>query len=616
MSRKKKILLGIIIVLVVVWVGVYKFGSNKKADTVNGAEDKIVPRVGIQVIEKRDEIRVPVFLSGKIKPKKYTLVKSKSNGYLQYIMGIGEEVRAGQELFRIYDEGVEANYYNALAGLVTAQQSLAEVKAVSYESVKQAELGVKIAEANLSLGTKSLVNTRKSTEQGIETARDSGRASYESAYNSVEQMMRFLGGANASEYAFKGLLNYNSLARAQAEEQFRKALHTNYANEDANYANMRMVDANVEEGLEEMEGVIGEVKRAGDLAYVDLNYCLVTIDFSQTIIDGYKAQLSALLLSLNGANASVKAAKNGIKTAKNAKDSVVEAAEIRVLQAENGVENAKASLELAKSGVKTRRLGAEAQLNGAQGQFDMAKYQFDNLVMPARFSGTVISNLKEAGDQVSIGTGVLEMGNVGEIEIELEISPRDVRYLTVGAEAKIKETRNKEIKKLRDTNSANDANYYVGTLTEIGPAALGGSGKVVVVVEADNSDYQFVAGEVAEVELELVYRGDGMILVPLSSVVVGQNESYVWIVSEEEAEKLSNKEVEGDDGNLKLSQMSSNNSNVKNIVNKRIIVTGEVYGGMVEVVSGLSEGDRVVVERGGFLGEGDSVEIEKQEIEK
>jgi len=569
MSRKKKILIPVVIVLVIVWIGVARSGALKPDENEASAEG-IIPKVEIQVVEKRDVVKVLVFLSGKIKPKKYTLVKSKSNGFLQYIMPISEEVRAGQELFKIYDEGVEANYYNALAGLVTAQQNLTEVEAVSGDSVRQAELGVKSADAGLNLARKSLENTRKSMEQGIESALDSGRASYSSAYNSVEQMMRFLGGGDTSNYAFGNLHHYNSLARTRAEERFNRA--------SSLFAD-RTDRTNIEERLEELEELIEEVKLAGDLAYIDLNYSIGDINVAQTVIDGYKAQVSGLLLSLNGANSAIKGVSNGIKSARIARDSTVEAAEIGAEQAENGLANARAVLDLARSGIKTRKLGAQAQLNGAQAQFDMAKYQYDNLIMPAKFSGTVISNLVEVGDQVNIGVPVLELGDVSMVEIELEVGTREARQLVVGQEVRIGQNANLQM-------NANAANITNGTLTEIEPAALGASGKVKIKVEADNSNYQFVPGEVAEVEIELVYVGEDLVVIPLSSVIVGQNESYVFIVSPSPEASASKFQIE-----------------------KRVVVTGEVYGSLVEIVSGLDVGDRVVVEGGGFLGEGDVVEV-------
>jgi len=175
------------------------------------------------------------------------------------------------------------------------------------------------------------------------------------------------------------------------------------------------------------------------------------------------------------------------------------------------------------------------------------------------------------------------------IEIELEVGTREARQLSVGSDANISlgVARDRQI----HANDIND-DVVVGKITEIEPAALGASGKVKIKVEADNKDYQFVPGEVAEVQIELVYVGEDLVVIPLSSVVVGQNESYVFLV---EADINADGDAEGDAEGL--------------MVAKKVVETGAVYGSMVEIVSGLDVGDKVVIYGGGFLGEGDVVEI-------
>lgn len=628
MAKKKKAYLLLIIILGIFWFLLYQSGPLARPWIDNKAKrpyEKAAPKVRVQTVKQQDKIQVPIFLSGKIKPKKYTLIKSRVNGFLEYIAPIGDEVRTGQELFKIYDEGIETNYYNILSSLITAQNNLKEVEATIDKSIKQAELAVKnnesakaLAESNLktveagskaslALAENNFESAKRSASQGLETALDSGRANWSSTYNAVDQTMRFLSGGDIREYVFGSFLSYNAQVRIDANNQFIKAkrLYSEISNSSSDSPLVSFDNSNngVEPGLEAIGLAVEEVKKLADLVYIDLNYCLATETVAQAAIDGYKAQLTALLVSLNVANSGTKMAKNAIKTARISGesavgaaeqglkiaqaqyDSGVQAVETQAEQAKNALENSKVGLELAKSGAEIKRLAAWAQVNGAQSQFDAAKYQFDNLIMPAKFSGVIISNLAEEGEQVNIGMPVLEMGDIEAVEIELELGTREVRQLRIGQEVRI------------FSGDKSVANNF-GILTEIEPAALGVSGKVKVVVEADNSNYQFVPGEVAEVELNLEYRGKEMIVVPLSAVVVGQNESYVWVVNTD------------DDG---LKQMTTDYTdtadNEINKVNKRTVETGEVYGGVMEVTSGLEDGDKVVVEGGGFLSEGDEVEI-------
>ncbi len=329
MTKRKRNLLILVIILTIAWVVVFRIGGTEKGVV---KEEKTRPQVKVLEIARQDEIRSPIVLSGTIKPKKYILVKSAGNGFLQEVAPIGEAVRAGDELFRIYDEGTETNYYNALNGVMTAEANLKQAEATTEDSLKQADLGVKSAEAAFELAKSSYENIRKSAgfsldlaennlktaklnaEQSLAGAMDAGEASYSGAYNAVDQILRLLSkDGTIGKYAFEGWMNYNSRAREEALNQFERAktLYSNISNSAHNISNN-----NIEVELEEMEGAIGEVKKAADLAYVDLNYCLPDLDVSQGMIDGEASQLVYLTAGLNGANSAIKGAKNGIKSAK------------------------------------------------------------------------------------------------------------------------------------------------------------------------------------------------------------------------------------------------------------------------------------------------------------
>jgi hypothetical protein len=102
---------------------------------------------------------------------------------------------------------------------------------------------------------------------------------------------------------------------------------------------------------------------------------------------------------------------------------------------------------------------------------------------------------------------------------------------------------------------------------------------VGVTISADNSHNQFTPGNTVAATLQLNYSLYDTYIVPLSAITVTQTETYVLLAED-------------------------------NKVIKREVVTGQVLGEFIEIISGLNPGDQVITTRPGLLQEGEEIEIQ------
>jgi len=220
-----------------------------------------------------------------------------------------------------------------------------------------------------------------------------------------------------------------------------------------------------------------------------------------------------------------------------------------------------ANIELANAQISLTNAQNSALLEKTitQNQADNAAYHFGNLALASPFSGTILSTKAEAGQQVSVGQELLELGNIAIVEIEVEVDTEFGAGLKQG-----------------DKVSVNG--LYEGIISEIEPTGSLASGKIGVKVQSENNEGFLTAGEIAEVEFNLIFNQPDLIIIPIKSATIEPASTYVFIVEEGKAIK-------------------------------RNVILGQVFGSKVSVTSGLEEGDQLIIKNGVFISEGNDVEI-------
>jgi RND family efflux transporter MFP subunit len=520
---------------------IFSTGCGKQTDQTE--ETVVKKQVKIQDIVKQSEVSTSLVLSGAVTPKQYSVIRSLTPGTIEYLAPVGSDVFVGQPLFSIRDQGIESGYSNAL-------QSLQQTNVVTSQRITQAELSVNSAKASFDLARSQYSNAVARTEQALSTAEDSTLLAYSSAYNTLNQSLIYLNEGNVSSprYLYRDILT--------ADEQLRTDTTFMFADALEDFSNLESFSTRIslDDDLDEIYKTLLAAKDVLDSTAVLLQNAIpssssldaIQLTSARLSISGYQTQINTHISSIIASVSSIANTEISNRLSIDQAQAQLDLAEIQYNNTLVGLDNAKESAEL--------------ENNMSQTQFDGAAYNYSNLSIAAPFSGTILSHYVSAGQQVSLGQELIEIGNLAIIEITIDIDVDFAKAL-----------------KLNDEVIIDD--QYKGIVTEVEPIGDLQSGKVSVTVQSSEAESNLVAGNTADVKFDLNYTEIDSIVVPIKSVTIEASGNYVFVLDSE------------------------------NKVVRKNVTLDQIFGDKVSVVSGLEEGDRLILLNGIFVSTGDEVEI-------
>lgn len=533
--NKKYIKPAIIIAVVVVIIGI--FSSFDKEEVQE--EETTKKQIAAQTIETQNEVVSSLTASGTIVPKQYSAIRSLVQGTLEYISPVGTDVTIGTSLFRIRDDSIESGHFNAL-------QNLQQTNVLTGERIAQAELSLNSAEARFELTKKNLETTELQTTQTLKNTKDSAIIAYNSAYNTINQLFNFIsiGSISNLDYKYKNISTTDTELKESANLQYDSAVKSFLK------LSATISAENIDEDLTQIDQILNQVKLIVDSTTVLLQSALGGVDdlvSDKSVMTSYQTQI-------NGHASAIITNQNALRNTVINNDLIIN-------QAKNQLELSKIELNNAQISLENAKNSAQLELTISQSQLDNASYSFNNLSLGSPFSGTVMSNSIEPGQQVSVGQQILELGNLSIVEIEVEIDTEFAKGLKRG-----------------DTVMIND--LYEGIISEIEPTGSIESGKVGVTVQSPNEDGFLEAGDIADITFNLVFTQEELIIIPIKSATIESTNTYVFVIENGRA-------------------------------TRRSITLGKIFGNKVSVTSGLDAGDILILKNGVFISEGDEVEVTK-----
>ena len=202
----------------------------------------------------------------------------------------------------------------------------------------------------------------------------------------------------------------------------------------------------------------------------------------------------------------------------------------------------------------SNRLGVLAE---RRSQLLLAEQQLGDSSLVAPFSGSVQERKANAGEYLAAGTAVLTLVRLNPVRLRLDIPEREARSVKQGQTVNVR--------------VEGDTTTFTGKVARVSPALQESNRSLVIEAEIANPKGALRPGSFVKAEIET--GGGGPVLtVPSSAIIVFAGIEKVVTVKESRA-------VE------------------------RQVVTGRRAGELVEIASGLAEGD-VVVDRPGNLASG------------
>ena len=254
-----------------------------------------------------------------------------------------------------------------------------------------------------------------------------------------------------------------------------------------------------------------------------------------------------------------------------------EATELRMVQnAENSYDSANASLDAARAQHEMMKKGyrqediriAESEVELGRVALEQARVNLEDHYLRAACSGVVTLNSLEVGDILPEQVAIFQVVDVRDVYLVVDVSEIYIRRLAVGLGVKC-------------TVDAFGDEVFAGTVEQINPVA-DSVRAFRTKIRIENPDGRLLAGMFGRAHVA-TRRAEQAIAVPYDSVLEGgAGGSYVLIVDDED------------------------------IVRAVDVKPGRLFGGMVEIESGLSAGARVVALAHEIIDVGMRVEISER----
>ncbi len=267
---------------------------------------------------------------------------------------------------------------------------------------------------------------------------------------------------------------------------------------------------------------------------------------------------AASQVELDNAKNAAENAKAAFDTAAAGAKAQLDGAEINLKNAENALANAKDNINLTAVASRESAATAEASVQTAHAALAIAENNVKNAVITAPISGTIASCNAHEGQMVAAGTEVFSIKQSNYVDAEIAVTESVIPYIYEGTPATI------------SVGSVGIKNKPA-TVTVVNPVKNLQTGMFTVKVSIDNTDGAIKVGMFADITL-VTRQCEAAIIIPAEAIIRDGAEAYVYV-------------------------------SMNSVAEKRIVETGIENPEFTEILSGVSDGELVVVSGKEYISE-------------
>lgn len=482
---------------------------------------------------------------------------------------------------------------NAQAALVSARGSLAQARAnynkvVAGSSNEQINVSIKVVNAaqvaynnavaqlaTIQQSSAATINQAQTTLddlQSPDTHSDNKRsailttisgqlASVKSALDKENQIL-----ADNNLRPTFSVTNFSALNDFKNANQLVQPL-INTANASLARAQASKTDANIDQAVSDAINALNQNIIALNSCFLALQNSVVSSQFSQSQLDAYKSSISGELSNENPGVSSIRSAKQALVDALTAAQNSLTNSRLsgaqQVSSAQNQINSAKAAWQQAEATLAQQKAKAQpadiqaamAQIIYAQGSVEAAQANLNNLVITAPSDGTVTQVDIKVGEQASAMKEVIVIQDVSSLHAESYVSEANVASLKIGQSIDY------------TFDALGPDRHFTGEVQTINPASTVISGVVNYLVKGNIPNIaEIKPGMTANLTI-LVASKNKVLAVPSSAIINNNGQQFIRVVD---------------------------NPTTKSYHQVAIQTGLQADGGLVEVLSGLTEGQTIV----------------------
>ena len=418
MKFKTKVIIALIIAAIIIIVLAFNFFLKKN----NGYTFYTV---------ERGDVYKEITETGTIKKGDKILLSFKNTGQLKEIyVEIGDEVKEGGLLAKIDNVQLYIQLEQARAELELNQAELDKLMAGSTEEeIQIAQTSIDNAKTTLENKEKDLENTRVTANQSIED-------SYEDAFNVLNNAHLDL---------------YNAFATV-------KSIQTSYfTGNDQSSLNIKENRNKIDDSLEEMEFYLDKAET--NFTEQNINFALVNFDKNladardslseiRAIIEGPsyrnvvsssdKTSLDGHRTYINTAYGNIIGEQQDIASTKISNKTNIDTAESTVATAQDALRVAEDNLALVTATPREEDINSyQAKVKSAQARVDILESQIRDTILRSPVDGTIIAVENSVKETVQAASPVISILPAEPFKIELNVYEEDIVNVRKGNLAKI-----------------------------------------------------------------------------------------------------------------------------------------------------------------------------------
>jgi len=566
----------IVVPVILLFIILFAFFRWDKEVEPEPAKKVYLPQV--ELLEVRPGLLQEFTVTGEIFAHQFSRITAELRAVVNsIIVKIGDKVERDQVLITLNSSQVTSTFGTASSSLKNARNSMNSTSISAQKSIEAAQVAYETAQTNL----KNTLNQNRKLKDQAKEALEASKLSVGLSVTSAETNLRntiknSLPTVNSSITAADKILgisetykytndafetNIGALNRGKKDETIR-------ALQDI----MNRADSNIST-YDDMREILSDTQAMLTKVSVVLNFSVPGSTYSESALTLDITSITAQITAVRTAISTLDSAKDVVEsaaqdsggesqtvlTAKATYDATIAQLEASQESARKAVESAEIALENVKQSANLSNIGARSSVDAAFGTYDQARISKDKLTIQAPFNAKVVDIPVKVGEEVNPGTLLITVEDDSELDLVAYLSLHDVDRVNVGDEVIIDK-------------------LYKSTIASISPSADPVTKKFKVELDYDHSDFR--AGEIVSLTFE---TGNGpesdRLFIPLPALHILPGEMFVWKVE-----------------------------NRKTI--KAPVETGEIVGDYVEIVSGLSEGDKIVSNGGGRLIEDEGVQVD------
>lgn len=458
-----------------------------------------------------------------------------------------DQVKAGDPLVKLETSQLNIQLAESKASLGVANAQLKKLLAgASAEEIKTAETQVSNAQTSLQSKITSLENVRISAEQDIKDA-------YEDALNVLDDSyLKIYNAFNVAD------LIQRTYFTSTDQESISVINSKNKISESMNTVKPYVDDAKAVPTQANIDTALSELKKALDSISVSLgiirenaetsNYKNRVSSTDKSSLDTHRGYINTALTNIANSQQTIASTKITNRTDIDAAESAVSTAQGALREAQDGLSELKAAAR--KEDVDLYR----AKVTQAEAQVNLLRNQIADATLVSPSDGQVMKIIKKTGETVQITEPVVSFLSVNPFQIEADIYEEDVVKVRMGDPVSIKFT-------------AFPDKLFKGKVISIDPAEKLVGGVVYYEVDIDfegEPPLEIKPGMTADIAIETALK-ENALAIPGSALKKKNGKIMVDIL---------------ENGNPK---------------EREIEIGLKGTNDMIEVLSGLAEGENVVV---------------------